>query len=52
MKTFLETRMFAEDELKEVIGHTPFEVITGILLGALIALIVYWFLPFNPGTAC
>ena len=52
MKTFLETRHFPEDELREVIGHTPFEVITGIILGSLIALLVHWFLPISPGTAC
>lgn len=52
MKTFLETRHFPENELREVIGHTPFEVITGVIIGILIALLVYWFLPFNPGTGC
>jgi acid phosphatase family membrane protein YuiD len=29
--------MWDEDELREVIGHTPLEVIGGILLGLLVA---------------
>lgn len=33
--------MLNEEELKEVIGHTPLEVIGGILLGVLVA-IVQW----------
>ena len=52
MKTFLESRHFPEGELREVIGHTTFEVITGILLGFLIAFLVFWLMPYNPGTAC
>jgi acid phosphatase family membrane protein YuiD len=45
MKTFLESRRFPEGELKEVIGHTTFEVIAGILLGFLIAFTVNWIMP-------
>jgi acid phosphatase family membrane protein YuiD len=30
---------FMENELKELLGHTPFEVLAGALLGVLIALI-------------
>ncbi len=37
----LHGHMWSEDELKEVIGHTPLEVIGGILLGLLVA-IVEW----------
>ncbi len=32
----------SEKQLKEVIGHTPIEVIAGILLGIATALISYW----------
>jgi acid phosphatase family membrane protein YuiD len=37
----LKGHMWSEDELKEVIGHTPLEVIGGIILGLLVA-IVQW----------
>lgn len=37
----LHGHMWNEDELKEVIGHTPLEVIGGIILGLLVA-IVQW----------
>jgi acid phosphatase family membrane protein YuiD len=37
----LQGHMWSEDELKEVIGHTPLEVIGGIILGLLVA-IVQW----------
>ncbi|WKZ34773.1 MAG: divergent PAP2 family protein [Anaerolineales bacterium] len=37
----LHGHMWDEDELKEVIGHTPLEVIGGIILG-LLAAIVQW----------
>ena len=32
-------------QLKEVLGHTPREVIAGILLGTVVALIEYWIWP-------
>jgi acid phosphatase family membrane protein YuiD len=35
----LHGHMWSEDELKEVIGHTPLEVIGGIILGLLVAII-------------
>lgn len=38
MKNFIESRRFPEEDLKEMLGHTPFEVITGVLLGVLISL--------------
>lgn len=37
----LHGHMWSEDELKEIIGHTPLEVIGGIILGLLVA-IVQW----------
>lgn len=37
----LHGHMWSEDELKEVIGHTPLEVVGGIILGLLVA-IVQW----------
>ncbi len=37
----LHGHMWGEDELKEVIGHTPLEVIGGIILGLLVS-IVQW----------
>ena len=52
MKTFFEQRQFHEDELKEVLGHTPFEVISGVLLGILISLLLHWVIPVNPAKGC
>lgn len=37
----LHGHMWSEDELKEIIGHTPLEVVGGIILGLLVA-IVQW----------
>lgn len=37
---FLHKRGFREERLKELIGHTPFEVIVGGLLGIFIAFIM------------
>jgi len=37
----LHGHMWSENELKEIIGHTPLEVIGGIILGLLVA-IVQW----------
>lgn len=45
MKNFLESRHFPEEELMEVLGHTPFEVVAGVLLGFLIAIAVFWLIP-------
>lgn len=39
----LHGHMWSENELKEVIGHTPLEVIGGIIFGLLVA-IVQWML--------
>ena len=37
MKNFIENRRFPEEDLKEMLGHTKFEVIAGVLLGVLIS---------------
>ena len=52
MKSFFENRGIPEKELKEVLGHTPFEVITGVILGIVISLALYWLLPVSPATSC
>lgn len=41
MQTFFESGQFPEKELKEMLGHTPFEVITGVILGILIGLLLW-----------
>lgn len=45
MKDLLEEWGVPEGELKEVLGHTTFEVIAGILLGCVLALAIYWLIP-------
>jgi len=45
MKTFFESGQLPEKELKEMLGHTPFEVITGVALGVLISLLMTWMMP-------
>jgi len=52
MKAFFESHQFPEEELKEVIGHTPFEVIAGVILGILISLLVFWLMPVIQATSC
>jgi hypothetical protein len=52
MKTFLESHQVPEKELKEVLGHTPVEVIAGVLLGILISLLLYWVMPVSPARGC
>lgn len=52
MKSFFEGSGIPEKELKEVLGHTPFEVITGVILGILIGLVLFWLFPFSPATSC
>jgi hypothetical protein len=42
MKHFFESGQLPEKELKEMLGHTPFEVISGILLGLVICFSVYY----------
>ena len=43
-KNFANDRQLIKEDLKELIGHTPYEVIAGILLGAIIALSNWYFL--------
>jgi acid phosphatase family membrane protein YuiD len=45
MKNFFESGQLQEEELKEMLGHTPFEVISGVVLGLLISLIINWIKP-------
>jgi len=45
MKNFIESRHFEEEDLKEMLGHTPFEVIAGVLLGFFISLTLFGLLP-------
>jgi len=45
MKTFFESGQLPEKELKEMLGHSPFEVITGVALGVLISLLMTWMMP-------
>jgi len=52
MKSFFEGSGIPEKELKEVLGHTPVEVITGVILGILISLVLNWLFPFSPATSC
>lgn len=52
MKSFFENRGIPEKELKEVLGHTPFEVITGVILGIIISLALFWLFPVNLATSC
>lgn len=35
---------FTQEHLREVLGHTPLEVLGGVLLGLLVAQLAYWFL--------
>jgi acid phosphatase family membrane protein YuiD len=42
MSNFFESGQLPEKELKEMLGHTPFEVLAGILLGVIISLTLYW----------
>ena len=37
-KVLIDGRPISDDELKELVGHTPFEVAGGILVGLLVAL--------------
>ncbi|MGM0500882.1 MAG: divergent PAP2 family protein [Bacillota bacterium] len=37
-------KQLIKDDLKELIGHTPFEVFAGVLLGAIIALLNWYYI--------
>jgi acid phosphatase family membrane protein YuiD len=41
MRNFIESGHFPEEDLKEMLGHTPFEVISGVLLGVLVCWFVF-----------
>ena len=43
MRDFIESRQFPDKDLKEMLGHTPFEVIAGVVLGVLISLTIVRF---------
>ena len=45
LEEFFSGQRIPQDQLKEVLGHTPREVIAGILLGTAVALIEYWVWP-------
>jgi acid phosphatase family membrane protein YuiD len=48
MKSFFESGQLGEDELddlKEMLGHTPLEVVSGVLLGVLITWVVIALMP-------
>jgi acid phosphatase family membrane protein YuiD len=52
MESFFKGSGIPEKELKEVLGHTPVEVITGVILGIIISIVLYWLLPVSPATSC
>ncbi len=39
----LKGHMWDENELREVLGHTPLEVMGGILWGLMVTILVWWF---------
>lgn len=39
----LQGHLWNEDELREVLGHTPFEVVGGILWGILVTTLIWYF---------
>ena len=43
-KSFANDKQLIKEDLKELIGHTPFEVFAGVLLGALIALVNWYYI--------
>ncbi|MFW6267184.1 MAG: divergent PAP2 family protein [Halanaerobium sp.] len=43
-KSFTHDKQLIKEDLKELIGHTPFEVFAGVLLGAIIALFNWYYL--------
>jgi acid phosphatase family membrane protein YuiD len=43
-KSFANDKQLIKEDLKELIGHTPFEVFAGVLLGALIALTNWYYI--------
>jgi len=49
IEEFFSGHPISQERLKEVLGHTPNEVIGGIVLGVLVALFVYWIWPLPGG---
>jgi acid phosphatase family membrane protein YuiD len=45
MKSFFESGQVAGDDLKEMLGHTPVEVVSGVVLGILVSLLVIALMP-------
>ena len=43
-KSFAKDKELIKEDLKELIGHTPFEVFAGVLLGAIIAFTNWYYL--------
>ena len=41
MRNFIESGHLEEDDLKEMLGHTPFEVVSGVILGLLVSWFVF-----------
>ena len=39
----LKGHPISEKQLKEVLGHSPLEVVGGVVLGIVVAIIVWWF---------
>ena len=44
---FFKERKVRDKRLKELIGHTPFEVIVGAIIGIIMAVFLYFYLDFN-----
>ena len=45
IQKFFSGKPISDKKLREVLGHSPVEVITGITLGVLVALLVWWIFP-------
>lgn len=43
---FFEERKIRDKHLKELIGHTPFEVIVGAMIGIMMAYLLHYYLNF------
>lgn len=41
-KVLIDGKPISDDEFKELVGHTPFEVLGGVLVGLLVALLFLW----------
>ena len=45
---FFSGQPISEKQLKEVIGHTPAQVVAGVFLGVIVALLFYWIWTIAP----